>query len=159
MDFAVPVIGDEPGGKNGRTGSRASQSADAVYGQRSSEFLRRSLFPASKSVAKIRCFAETQSLRNVIDGHLRIAQIFYRHLGPQLIEEVSKRSLFVAQFATRRPHQDAEMRCDVVKAGVATQRREQIGPHLSREARPVLQSIVQVIAKSDNQREGDLVAK
>ena len=127
--------------------------------QRSSDFLRRSVVPASKSVAKIRCLAEAQGMRNIVDRHLCIAQIFYGHLGPQLVKEIAKRSLFVSQFTTKRPHRDTEMRRDVIEARMSSQCREQIGAHLSRDADPVLQSIVQIIAKSDDRRVGDFVAE
>src|SRR5271166_2788049 len=137
----------------------ASQSAGAVYGQRSSEFLRRSGVPASKSVAKIRRFAETEGMRNILDRHLCIAQVFDGHLGSQLVEEIAKRSPFVAQLPTKRPHRDAEMRRGVIQARVPSQCREQIGAHFSRNANPVLQSIVQVVAKSENRRISDFVAK
>ena len=136
-----------------------SEFAGLARLQRAPDFLRRSVVPASKSMAKIRCLAETQSVRDIIDRHLRIAQIFYRHLGPQLVEEIAKRSVFVAQFATKRAHRDAEMRGDVVQAGVSSQCREQKGAHLSGDADPVLQSIVQVIAKSEDRRISDFVAE
>ena len=98
-------------------------------------------------------------MRNIVDCHLCIAQIFYGHLGPQLVKEIAERSLFFSQFATKRPHRDAEMRRDMFQACVTSQCREQIGAHLSRDADPVLQSIVQIIAKSDDRRVSDFVAE
>src|SRR5271166_3482625 len=73
-----------------------SEFAGLARVQRAPDFVRRSVFPASKRVAKIRRLAEAQGMGDIIDRHLSIAQIFYRHLGPQLVEEIPKRSLFVA---------------------------------------------------------------
>ena len=117
------------------------------------------MVPASKSAAKIRCLAEAEGMRDIVDCHLCIAQIFYGHLGPQLVEEIPKRSVFVPQFSTKRPHRDAEMIRDVFQARMSSQCREQIGAHLSRDADPVLQSIVQVVAETENRRVSDFVAE
>src|SRR5271165_7447437 len=51
------------------------------------------------------------------------------------------------------------MRRDMLQAGVASQGREQKGAHFSCDADPVLQSIVQVIAKSEDRRISDFVAE
>ena len=75
-------------------------------------------------MAKVRRFAEAQGMGDIIDRHLTIAQILYRHLGPQLVEEVAERRVFVAQFSPERAHRDAEMRRDMLQAGVASQGRK-----------------------------------
>src|SRR5271165_4704822 len=136
-----------------------SEFAGLARVQRAPDFLRRSVFPASKRVAKIRRLAEAQGMSDIIDRHLSIAQIFCRHLGPQLVEEVAERRVFVAQFAPERAHRDAEMCSDLLQAGVSPQGREQKRPHLSGDANPVLQSIVQVIAESENRRVSDFVTE
>lgn len=110
-------------------------------------------------MAKIRCLAETQSVRDIVNRHLRIAQIFCRHLGPELVEEVTERRVFVAQFPSQRAHRDAKMRGDMVQSGVSPQGREQKRPHLARHADPVLQPIVQVIAKSEDRGISNFVAE
>ena len=48
---------------------------------------------------------------------------------------------------------------DVLQAGVPSQCREQKGAHFSCDANAVLQSIVQVIAKSEDRRISDFVAE
>ena len=58
-----------------------SEFAGLAHLQRTSDLLRRSVIPASKRVAKIRRFAEAQGMGDIIDRHLSIAQILYRHLG------------------------------------------------------------------------------
>src|SRR5208282_365450 len=136
-----------------------SEFAGLAGVQRAPDFLRRSVIPASKRVAKVRRFAEAEGMADIIDRHLSIAQILYRHLGPQLVDEVAERRVFVAQFSPERAHRDAEMRRDVLQAGVASQGREQIGAHFSCDADPVLQSIVQVITKSEDRRISDFVAE
>src|SRR5271165_5845984 len=136
-----------------------SEFAGLARVQRAPDFLRRSVIPASKRVAKIRRLAEAQGMSDIIDRHLSIAQILYRHLGPQLVEEVAERRFFVAQFASERAHRDAKMCGDVLEAGVSPQGREQKRPHLSGDANPVLQSIVQVIAESENRRVSDFVTE
>src|SRR5271165_1752624 len=104
-----------------------SEFAGLARVQRAPDFLRRSVIPASKRVAKIRRLAEAQGVGDILDRHLSIAEIFYRHLGPQLVEEVAERRVFVAQFASERAHRDAEMCGDVLQAGVSSQGREQKG--------------------------------
>ena len=136
-----------------------SEFAGLARAQRAPDFLRRSVFPASKSVAKIRRFAEAEGVGDIIDRHLSVAQIFYRHLGPQLVEQAAERCVFIAQFAPERADRDAEMCGDVLQAGVSPQCREQKGPHHPCHADPVLQSIVQDIAKSDDRRVSDFVAE
>ena len=142
LTYAVSIIGDD-GAADARTGSAHDVSGSPVW-PTLRLILAAKLVSSVESVAKIRRFAESQSLRDVIDRHLRIAQIFYRHLGPQLVEEIAKRSPFVAQLPTKRAHRDAEMHRGVIQAGVPSQCREQIGAHFSGDADPVLQSIVQV---------------
>src|SRR5208282_3956566 len=136
-----------------------SEFAGLAGVQRAPDFLRRSVIPASKRVAKVRRFAEAQGMSDIIDRHLSIAQIFCRHLGPQLVEEVAVRRVFVAQFTSERARRDAEMCGDMLQAGVSPQGREEKRPHLSGDADPVLQSIVQVIAESENRRVSDFVTE
>src|ERR1700675_3266961 len=138
---------------------RIELSFASLREQGSPELLRRGLFPTSKGVAEIRGLAETQRMRDVVDRHFRIAQVFYRNFRAQLIEQFTKRRILQAQFAAQRSDRRVEVGGDVVQARVSAKRGKQKLPHLSRDADPMLQLVLKVLAEAENRRIGYFIAE
>ena len=90
-DIAIAVL------RGGRLSP--GQPSRRRIGHASAIFERRGLLPAPKRVAKIRGLAEPERVGDVVDRHLRVAQIFDRDFRSQLVEDVAKRSLLLLQFA------------------------------------------------------------
>jgi hypothetical protein len=66
-----------------------------------------------KRVAKIGSLAEAKRIGDVVDRHLRVAQILNRHFRPQLSEDLPERRSFLAQFPAQRPFGSVEVCSDV----------------------------------------------
>ena len=110
-------------------------------------------------MAKIGRLAESEREGDVVDRHLRVAQILDRHFGPQLIENLPERRSFLAQFPAQRPLGDVEMRGDVLQGQLPSELGDEEAADLSRDPDPMLQPVMQVVAERQHRGVGDFVAE
>src|SRR5271165_5533361 len=100
-----------------------------------------------KRMAKVGRLAEPERKGNVVDRHLRVAQILDRHFGPQLIENLPERRSFLAQFPAQRTLGRVETSGDVLQAHVPSELGEQETADLSSNPDPMREPVVKVFAE------------
>lgn len=112
-----------------------------------------------KGVAEICGVAESKGVGDILDRHFRIAQIFHRDVGSQLIHQFTKgRSLFT-QLAAQRTGRDTQSRRDIFETGVPSNGRQQQFAHFSSDADPVRQFVLEVVAQAKDGRVGNFITK
>ena len=112
-----------------------------------------------KRMAEVGRLAEPKRTRDIVDRHLRVAQILGGHFRPQLIEDLPERRSFVAQFPAERPFGDVEVRGDILQAHRPSKLAEQEAADLSRDSDPMLETVMQVVAEGQHRGVGDVVAE
>ena len=118
--------------------------------QRLSECARGRAFPTTKRMAEVGRLAEPKRTRDIVDRHLRVAQILRRHFRPQLIEDRAEGRSFLTQFPAQRPFGNVEVRGDIFQAHGPPKLAEQEAADLSRDTDPMLETVMQVVAEGQH---------